>query len=121
MPSILIVDDDALIRVFLRRVFENVGFKVVEACNGNECIDLYEMPWPSVVMMDIVMPEKDGITALKQIKKINRDQKIIAISGGSVFTPETYLKEAKAAGADCIMAKPFCKSSLLFEINTLLG
>ena len=121
MPSILIVDDDELVRIFLRRLLEKKGFEVTEACNGMEGFNLYQASCPDLVLIDIVMPVKDGITTLKEIKRLNKKQKIIAISGGSVFTPGTYLDEAEKAGADCVIPKPFCQKSLVRTINMLLG
>lgn len=120
LDTILIVDDDPYIRKLLRNLLEKEQFNVLEACNGKECVDLYLSQSPSAVILDIVMPEKDGISAIREIRKQHNQAKIIAVSGGLVFKPEAYLNEAKDAGADRILSKPFDHHRLISTVHNLL-
>ena len=72
-----------------------------------------------LVLMDIMMPELDGISTLREIKKMNHAVKVIAISGGSVFTPEVYLDEAVCQGANYFLAKPINREELIKAIEEL--
>lgn len=117
MNSALIVDDDPGVRRFLRKLLEKEQFEVFEASNGNDCMDVFQKASPSVVLIDIVMPEKDGITAIQSIRNKNKETKIVAISGGALFIPETYLDEALLAGADYAFKKPFDRNVLIATIK----
>ena len=72
-----------------------------------------------LVLMDIMMPELDGISTLREIKKMKQAIKVIAISGGSVFTPEVYLDEAVCQGADYCLSKPIDREELIKAIEEL--
>ena len=120
MGTILIVDDEPKIRKFLRMMLEHAGYQVVEASNGKEGLNLCKITPPTIVLMDIMMPELDGISSLREIKKINHAIKVIAMSGGSVLTPGVYLDEAVCQGADCCLSKPIHREALLEAINSLV-
>jgi two-component system chemotaxis response regulator CheY len=102
-------------------MLKEAGFDVIEACNGDECLSNYNAKSPDLVLVDIVMPEKDGITAIKQIKSKNRLAKVVAMSGGLVLTPDAYLDEAREIGADYVIPKPLDRRQLLETIQNLLG
>jgi CheY-like chemotaxis protein len=119
MSPILIVDDEPKIRKFLRIMLEKAGYQIVEASNGKECINLCKSAPPAIVLMDIMMPELDGISTLREIKKMKQAIKVIAISGGSVFTPEVYLDEAVCQGADYCLSKPIDREELIKAIEEL--
>jgi two-component system, chemotaxis family, chemotaxis protein CheY len=120
MKTALIADDDLHVRELLRDLVESENIRAIEACNGKECIELYQRFRPDLVVVDIIMPEKDGIRAIKELKRLNERVKIIAISGGLVFTPPIYLDEAKEAGADMSFAKPFENKQFKCAIKDLL-
>ena len=97
MKTVLIVDDAAFMRVTLKTLLERNNFKVSgEAVNGIEGIKKYIEVKPDIVTMDITMPEMDGVTALKEIIKINPNAKVIMISA---MGQESMVKEAVLSGA----------------------
>ena len=67
-PLILVADDDKTIRVWLRRSLELEGYQVVEATNGQECLDAYETMEPDIILLDAVMPIMDGFTCCKRLR-----------------------------------------------------
>lgn len=115
---VLIVDDAAFIRLSLKTMLEKNGYEVVgEAVNGAEGILKYNALKPDVVTMDITMPEMDGITALKAIKKMNPAAKIVMISA---LGQEMHVKEAVLAGASGFVVKPFKEDQVIRGISSVL-
>lgn len=95
--TVLITDDTAFMRMTLRNVIEKNGYEVVgEAANGEEAITLYQELKPDLVTMDITMPKVDGITAIKEIMKIDPQAKIIVCSA---MGQKPMVIEALSAGA----------------------
>ena len=102
---ILIVDDALFMRNMLRNIFSESGFEVVgEAQNGNEAVDKFRELQPDLVTMDIVMPEKNGIEALKEIIAASENAKIVICSA---LGQESLIMEALEAGAKDFIVKPF--------------
>lgn len=103
--TVLITDDTAFMRMTLRNVIEKNGYEVVgEAGDGEEAIALYKELKPDMVTMDITMPKMDGITAIKEIMKIDADAKIIVCSA---MGQKPMVIEALSAGAKDFLVKPF--------------
>lgn len=121
MRTVLVVDDDEKIRKFVSMVLKKEGFDVIEASNGQECFFIYKTKSPDLVLIDIIMPEKDGLSAIKEIKAINNTVKVVAMSGGLVLTPDAYLDEAKEIGADYVLQKPLDRRQLVETVQKLLG
>ena len=121
MSTILIADDEEKVRRLISKMLKESGFDVIEACNGNECLSMYNTQSPDLVLIDIIMPEKDGITTIKQIKSEDRLVKVVAMSGGLVMTPDAYLDEAREIGADYVIPKPLDRRQLIDTIQILLG
>lgn len=113
MCTVLVIDDDANIRKLLRRFLEKEQLDVIEAANGNEGVSMYRDNAPDLVIIDIIMPEKDGLTAIAEIRGINRQARVVAMSGGLVLTPDAYLDEARRYGADRILPKPIDRQELI--------
>lgn len=103
-PKILICDDSSLIRKQLKDLLISMDCEVVEAVNGREVVGIFKEVQPDVVFMDIVMPEADGLDALKNIKAYNQDAKVIMLS--SVGT-STKLVQALKNGAMDFIQKPY--------------
>ena len=102
---ILIVDDTLFMRIKLKSLLEKCGYQVVgEAANGLEAIDKFKVLSPDIVLMDITMPEMDGISALKEIKSIDPKAIVVMVSA---MGQERSVKEAIAAGARNFVVKPF--------------
>lgn len=121
MRTILIIDDDDKIRKVLRRMIEGEGFEIIEAENGDDGMVLFREKSPALVIIDIIMPGKDGLTVIQEIREQNPGARVIAMSGGLVLTPDIYLEEANKIGADHILSKPIIREQLLDAIKTLLG
>jgi two-component system chemotaxis response regulator CheY len=105
MKTVLIVDDATFMRVSLRKMLEKLNYTIVgEAENGIQAIAKYKEFNPDIVTMDITMPEMDGITAIKEIKKISPTATIVVISA---MGQEAYIREAIISGAKDYIIKPF--------------
>lgn len=117
--KILIVDDAAFMRMMIKDILSKNGFDVVgEAQDGNQAIEKYKELEPDLVTMDITMPEMDGITALKEIKKINPEAKIIMCSA---MGQQAMVIDAIQAGAKDFIVKPFQADRVLEAIKKALG
>ena len=121
MAKILIIDDEAPIRRMLSRLFERKGHKIADAEDGNKGLKMAGEFHPDLIITDLLMPEKEGLETIKEIRQINPGVKIIAISGGGVVQPEMYLKLAEKVGADLSFTKPVDSSTLLMAVDQLLG
>ncbi len=119
MLNVMVVDDSLIMRKKLKQFFTELGHNVViEAKTGEEAITFYEEFMPDLVTMDITMPDMDGITAVKQIKKSYPDTKIImATSHGQ----EKMVKEALLSGAKGYILKPISKDKLKSSINKIFN
>ena len=120
MPNILIIDDDNQFRTMLRKMVERNGYEVVEASDGKEGIKLYRKNPTDLIITDLIMPEKDGIETIQELRKDFPDVKIIAISGGGRLGPHDYLHLAKMLGAQRTLTKPIELDELLKAIEELL-
>jgi DNA-binding NtrC family response regulator len=121
MAMILIMDDEAQIRKMLKKVLEKNGYDVIEAVNGNQGIKLYKELLPELIITDLIMPEKEGLESIRELKKINPDVKIIAMSGGGIVDPKVYLNLAVKLGAVHTFAKPVDNENLLSTIKEILS
>ncbi|MFP4548895.1 MAG: response regulator [Fidelibacterota bacterium] len=118
--KILIIDDDLAINKVLRKVLEMEGHEVINSYDGIEGIPiLNKTPDIDLVITDIVMPEKEGIETIMEIRKTNKAIKIIAISGGGRLKPDGYLLLAEKLGADAVLKKPFDGDELLETIEKI--
>ncbi len=115
---ILVVDDEESVRHLLRQVLESAGYRVQEASNGIEAIEAFNREPADLVIMDIIMPEKEGIGTIIELRQTHPDIKIIAISGSGEESP--YLMIAKHLGADYILDKPFFPDELIDTVQKLL-
>ncbi|WP_062197865.1 response regulator [Massilibacterium senegalense] len=116
---ILVVDDAAFMRMMIKDILEKNGFEVVgEAENGAQAVEKYKESTPDLVTMDITMPEMDGITALKEIRNINPDAKIIMCSA---MGQQAMVIDAIQAGAKDFIVKPFQADRVLEAIKKTLG
>ncbi len=107
MCKILIIDDDEQYRKMLRSFLERDGFGIFEAGNGDEGIKIFKAEKPEIVITDIIMPDKEGLETIREIKRLWMDTKIIAISGGGLMHTVSYLDLALKLGADYALEKPF--------------
>ena len=114
MISILIVDDDSQIRLALKRLLQNEGYEIFEAGNGIEAIKEFKKSRADIIITDIVMPDKEGMETIMELKQMEPEIRIIAISGGGYSgRASTYLATAEKLGAECTIKKPLNKETLL--------
>jgi len=118
MKSVLIVDDAAFMRFTLKMMLENNGFNVVgEAENGAVGVKKYKELSPDIVTMDITMPVMDGLQALKEVKKINPEAKVIMVSA---MGQENMVKDAVISGAKGFVVKPFKEDVVVKALNKVV-
>ena len=119
MPKVLIADDAAFMRMMLKDILAQGGYEVVgEAANGDEAVTLYQEHKPDLVTMDITMPQKDGITALKEILGIDANAKIIMCSA---MGQQAMVIESIQAGAKDFIVKPFQPQRVIEAVKKLIG
>ena len=116
---ILIVDDAAFMRMMIKDILTKNGFEVVgEAADGAQAIEKYKELKPDLVTMDITMPEVDGITALREIKKYDNTAKVIMCSA---MGQQAMVIDAIQAGAKDFIVKPFQADRVIEAIQKTLG
>lgn len=120
MPSILIIDDDPQVLAMLRQRLMRNGYEVIEAADGKEGVKIYRENPTDLIITDLIMPEKEGIEIIIELRRDFPDIKIIAMSGGGRVSPDQYLPMAKGLGARYTFAKPIEMEELLQAINELL-
>jgi DNA-binding NtrC family response regulator len=120
MARILIIDDEAMIRDLLAKILEREGYETITASGGKDGIKIYRENSVDLIITDLIMPEKEGIETIMELRRDFEDVKIIAMSGGGKIDAETYLQIAKTMGAIKTIAKPFDRNELLNIIRKLL-
>ncbi|OSM02050.1 response regulator [Magnetofaba australis] len=122
MASVMIVDDDAAVRALLRQILEDEGHRVSEAGNGREGVDRFSHEPHDIIITDMLMPEKDGVEVIMELREKFSGVKIIAISGGGRGLDAAFnLKVAKDFGAFATLAKPFSRQEVLDAVGQLLA
>jgi CheY-like chemotaxis protein len=120
MTYVMVIDDDEQIRELLRETLERDGYEVVTAANGDEGIRLHRRKSADVVITDILMPVKGGISTIHELRREFPDVKIIAITGGGYYGPQShYLGMASQIGAQRVIAKPFIRRQILEAVSEL--
>ncbi|NTU52151.1 MAG: response regulator [Chlorobiaceae bacterium] len=118
--KILVIDDDPSVRKFISTTLKRENFTVTEAENGKEGLKrLQEEKDIAIIITDLLMPEKEGIETIMEIRKLNPSLKILAISGGGKVGPENFLLLADAVGANATLKKPFSGQELLMSLRLL--
>lgn len=121
MAKILVFDDEPSILLMIKKMLEKAGYEVDMALNGKEGMELLEKNKPDLLITDILMPEKEGLETILELKSKYPELKIIAISGGGRIGPEGYLPTAKLFGADMVFQKPLVQKEFLQAVSTLLN
>ena len=116
MANILVVDDEDMVRSVIRQTLAKKGFDVREARNGTEAVRMYKADPADLVITDIIMPDKEGIELIIELKAINPDLKIIAMSGGGRTGSTDYLALAREFGAEYVFEKPFDRGDLVAAV-----
>ena len=122
MARVLLVDDDADLRASLRVNLERRGHSVFEAEDGFQALRVYREKTPDLILTHVLMPSKDGLEVIIELRREFPDVCVIAMSGGySPGRPEMTLDAAQALGAAFTLAKPFTPEQLDAAIASVLG
>ena len=121
MAKILVLDDEPSILLMIRKMLEKAGHEVDVALNGKDGMQLFEKNKPDLVISDIIMPEKEGLETIFELRRMYPDLKIIAISGGGRIGPDGYLPGAKLLGANMVFQKPIDQKEFVNAVNQLVG
>ncbi len=117
--KVLVVDDAQFMRMMLRDILQDAGFKgVIEAKSGGEAIIQTKVERPAVVILDVTMPDMDGIEALKKIKNFNPDIKVIMCSS---MGQEEMVEECFNEGADDFIMKPFKPERIIQAVSQFIS
>ena len=121
MANILVIDDDPQICDLLQQVLEKEGHAVHTALNGIEGISLYRQHHPELILLDILMPEKEGLETIVDLRREFPNVMTIAMSGGSERAKVNLLELAQRLGAQYQLTKPFQLQTVIELVNTALG
>ncbi len=117
---ILLVEDDEQMRRTLRRILEDANHEVVEASDGRVAARLYREDPTDLIVTDLIMPHKEGLELITELRRDFAGVKIIAISGGGRLGPDEYLPIARKLGALSTLAKPFDREEILKAVEDVL-
>lgn len=118
MPKIMIVDDAEFLRVRLKNILDTEGYEVFQAENGCKAVATYKDVHPDVVLMDVTMPEMDGLAALKEIVGFDPQAKVVMLTA---LGQESVVLEAVKSGARDFIVKPFEHERIMKAISKLLA
>ena len=120
MPSILIIDDDDSLRDSLRRTLHKEGYTIMEASEGGRGLKQLERSPVDVILLDMFMPDKDGLETIGVLRRTHPGIRIIAMSGGGFKGIVDVLHVAKKMGVRRTLAKPFTREELLDAVHETL-
>lgn len=120
MAHILIIDDDPPTRRMLRQALEREGYGVIEACDGHEGLQYYRAAPTDLIITDILMPNKEGLETIMELRQDFPRARIIAISGGTKLGRLNFLAMAQKLGAQYTLQKPFSVQEMLEIIQKAL-
>jgi DNA-binding response OmpR family regulator len=122
MANILVIEDDPQFSAMLAQMLTQAGHQVETAANGVLGLAAFQDNRPDLVITDILMPEKDGIDTILEIKRAGTETRIIAISGGRrAITPQFNLDSAALIGVHQVLAKPFTRQQILEVVDAALS
>ena len=118
MAKILVVDDAAFMRMRCKKLLTQSGYEVIEAATGSQAVEMYQSDKPDLVLLDITMPDMDGLTALREIIKIDPDARVAMVTA---MGQQSMVVEALKAGAKDFVIKPFDQDRVLAAIKKLMA
>ncbi len=117
---VLVIDDDCVILEMISKILTRENYNVLTSSNGNEGMEIINStPGIDLVITDLIMPDKEGMETIQDLKRNFPDIKILAISGGGRAGAESYLPVAKLIGADLTLNKPFVAQELVASVQKL--
>jgi CheY-like chemotaxis protein len=120
MRRILLVDDNETFRRSLREVLQQAGYEAQAAEEGAAALKLYRQQPFDLVITDLLMPGKEGLETIMELRRLQPELKVVAISGGGRIDANDYLPMAKKLGATETLAKPFTSEQILGVVAGLL-
>jgi two-component system chemotaxis response regulator CheY len=122
MAKVLVIDDDPLFREIAQEMLTQVGHTVTLADDGAKAVLLPAEPTPDLAVVDMLMPERDGIETIGDLQARWPRIKVIAVSAGARgLEPDLLLRAAKALGANATLAKPLEREAFLKLVSELVG
>lgn len=121
MTRILIIDDDRFVRTSIRAVLESAGYEVQDTGDADTGIASQKEHPFDLAIIDLIMPQKEGLETIRELKADFPDLPIIAISGGGEIVRKNFIEAAQLFGAGATLEKPFGGDDLLGTISTLLA
>jgi DNA-binding response OmpR family regulator len=119
MQRVLIIDDETLVRETLRDALESEGYTVFEASDGMQGVEIFDSLSSDAAIVDMLMPDKEGIETIVELRKRNPSLKIVAMSGGGATNQMEFLEIARKVGADRTLRKPIDIALLLETMDAL--
>lgn len=121
MKKILVIDDEEMMLDMMQQTLQRAGYAVSTATDGMEGMEIFQNEQIDLIITDIFMPRKEGISVVYDLREKHPDAKIVAVSGGGRLNSKDYLGYAEKLGADRTLAKPFSKSEILQVVKELVG
>ena len=121
MATILVVDDEPVLLRVLSAALRDARYTVTTANGASEALKLARNTSFDLVITDLIMPDKEGLEMIMDLRRLAPRTKIIAMSGGGRNSPEDYLVTARLLGVQCTLAKPFSKEELLAAVAQVLA
>ena len=121
MARVLVIDDEDLSRYAVRAILESAGHQVAEAENGAQALGILDSESFDLIVTDIVMPEKEGLETVRDVKAAFPGLPIIAMSGSGRTRNRDLIAEVIGLGADGALQKPFAAEALLEEVTRVLA
>ena len=118
MAKVLVVDDAQFMRMRAVKLLTQNGYECIEAENGIEAVNKYKKEKPDAVMLDITMPDMDGLEALRQLMKIDSNAKVTMVTA---MGQQSIVMEAIKSGARDFVVKPFDPNRVLAAVQKMLG
>ena len=119
-PTLLVVDDDDMVRLAIQRMLEHLGYRAIAAASGEEALDIYEQSSAeiAVIILDITMPGLGGIETFRRLRAMDSQVKVIVTSGDPL---NPAIRELEAQGISYMLAKPFHTEQLARAIQQTIG
>lgn len=121
MAQVMVVDDDQQVLRLISEIIEKEGHQVIQAADGERASQLFEQHPTDMVITDLLMPNKEGLELIQELRSLRPEVKIIAYSGGGQIEPDNYLDFAKGMGADRVFSKPIPIKELKTAVSELLS
>jgi DNA-binding NtrC family response regulator len=121
MARVLLIDDEEYVRMTLTQALEDDGHEVIVAINGHDGLNRYIREKPDLVVTDVLMPEKEGIETVLELRKLDPKAKIIVISGGGRINNLDFLEVARKFGASAALRKPLPIDEFSRAVKDCLG